>query len=182
MQEDELGGPAKYLQKHRPDKFLGGLCIWYQYAKCISSDLAEHVRDTKVLCRGNRHALLKDAYFPAKELERRVQRFIGPDVFFPWLWLDTETTDPDSPFPWMKLLEQLKVGTPETDLDLALDMLKCFLDAFPSHSLPQGRSRLFGLYHHIQSKYIESEHHSQAAEKIRYVAQQPSHGPLFYYF
>ncbi|KAI5457855.1 hypothetical protein BGZ63DRAFT_364030 [Mariannaea sp. PMI_226] len=168
VDEGELSYDVAYLQKHRPDKFLGALCIWYRDSQAIPSDLAEHLRETEVLVRDNRFALLKDAYFPTEELERTVERFVGPDVFFPWLQLDTETTGPTSQFPWMELMKELKVGTPKTELDFALDMLKYVLDALQNQSLSPSMSKLVDLYHHIQSKYLESGDRSEAAEKIRY--------------
>lgn len=167
-----LTGFARYLQEHRPEKFLGAICIWYQETRNLSPDLIQHLQVTEVLSRTNRQVLLKDAYIPTEELERRVERFIEPDTFFPWLWLDTETTNNATLSGWKDLSNLLWPRTPSTDLNIALDMLKYSLEAFLSNAPLQSRERLFNLYHHIESKYREHENRIEAAEKIRYVTEQ----------
>jgi hypothetical protein len=163
---------ATYLQQHRREKFLGAICIWYQETRNLSSDLIQHLQVTEVLSRSNRQVLLKDAYIPTEELERRIERFIEPDTFFPWLRLDIETTNNATLSGWKDLSNLLWPRTPSTDLNIALDMLKYSLEAFPSNAPLQSRERLFNLYHHIESKYREHENRIEAAEKIRYVTEQ----------
>jgi hypothetical protein len=167
-----LSDYGRYLQEHRPEKFLGALRISYQQTRNLSSDLIEHLRVTEVLCRGNQRVLLKDTYFPTEELERRVERFVEPGIFFPWLWLDTETTHDAIPSRWKNLLDLLWPRSPSTDLNMALNMLKCFLNAFPSNAPSQSLDRLFDLYHYIESKYREHENRIEAGERIRYAVEQ----------
>lgn len=165
-----LRGAAKYLQKYRPEKFLGALYVWYDQ-KHLSSNFITSMQKKKVLCRGNHQVMLKNAYFPTKELERLVERFVGQNVFFPWLWLDIDTT-PDVtsdviPPRWKSLLTNLKVGFPSTDLDFSLDMLKYALKNFPTTVTSSDAARLFELYDHIQEKYREEEKREAAQGKIR---------------
>ncbi|KAL5345654.1 hypothetical protein ACLOAV_009408 [Pseudogymnoascus australis] len=160
---------AKYLQEHRPEKFLGAIRVRFQQTKNASSDLIEHLRVTEVLCRGNHKVLLKDAYFPTEELEQRIERFVEPGSFFPWLWLDTETTHDAIPPGWRGLSNLLWPKSPLADLNIALDMLKYSLHAFPSNATSKSRERLFDLYHYIESKYREHENWIEAGEKIRNV-------------
>ncbi|KFY91247.1 hypothetical protein V500_04776 [Pseudogymnoascus sp. VKM F-4518 (FW-2643)] len=164
-----LTGFAIYLQEHRPEKFLGALRISYQQTRNLSPDLIEHLRLTEVLCRGNQQVLLKDAYFLTEKLERRIERFVELGTFFPWLWLDTETTYDAIPSGWKDLLDLLWPRSPSTDLNIALDMLKYFLNDFPSNAPSQSRERLFDLYHYIESKYREHENRIEAGKKIRNV-------------
>ncbi|KAI1487736.1 hypothetical protein F5X96DRAFT_681025 [Biscogniauxia mediterranea] len=167
-----LQGIGKYLQKYRPEKFLGALFVWWnQRDSFFMQYFIDCIQETKVLCRGNRQVLLKEAYFPSEELERRVGRFVGQRVFFPWLWIDTDTI-PDASLTlvsWRYLLTELKVGFPSTELDFALDMLKYYLDAFPTTITSSDTTRLFELYDHIQAKYCEDENRVTAREKIRKV-------------
>ncbi|KAI0136379.1 ino80 chromatin remodeling complex protein [Xylariales sp. AK1849] len=162
-----LGPAVKYLQENRPEKFLGCLRLGVCGSKNLSSDLIGCLLETKVLCRGNRRFSLKDTYFPTKELEKRVERFVEHGAFFPWLWLDAEITSDAISSGWRCLLTKLGVGSPSTDLDFALDMLSYSLDAFPSTINPTSRDRLFSLYDHIQAKFREDEDQVKAREKTR---------------
>ncbi|KAI1633135.1 hypothetical protein F4809DRAFT_624584 [Biscogniauxia mediterranea] len=166
-----LRGIGKYLQKYRPEKFLGALFVWWNQKDPLFTlpRFVNCIQETKVLCRGNRQVLLKEAYFPTEELERRVGRFVGQSVFFPWLWIDAEAIPDASPVKWKSLLTELEVGFPSTDLDFALDMLKYYLDAFPTTITSSNTARLFELYDHIQAKYHENENRVTAREKIRKV-------------
>ncbi|KAL7624644.1 hypothetical protein AAE478_006214 [Parahypoxylon ruwenzoriense] len=166
---DVLQGAGIYLQEYRPEKFLGALCVWNQQCQHLSPRFITSIRETKVLCRGNRQVLLREAYFPTKELERRVERFVGQGVFFPWLWVDIETTRDAIPPEWKSLLNRLNVGSPSTDLDFALDMLRYSLDAFQTTITSLDTARLFELYDHIQERYREDENRPIAQEKIRKV-------------
>ncbi|KAI0385044.1 hypothetical protein F5Y04DRAFT_204258 [Hypomontagnella monticulosa] len=168
--DDNLEEVGRYLQKYRPEKFLGALLAFYTYTPTRDmSNLVDYVRGSKVLCRGNRHVLLTEAYFPTQELERRVERFVGQDVPFPWLWLDIETTPDAIPPEWKPFLTLLKVGSPSTDLSFALDMLKSSLDAFPAKVAPSDIEKLFELYDHIHDRYWDSGSRASAQENIRKV-------------
>ncbi|KAH8901208.1 hypothetical protein GQ53DRAFT_707485 [Thozetella sp. PMI_491] len=168
--EDEwLWGGAEYLQEYRPEKFIECLRIWFEKHEYFEEKLVEVLRETKVLCRGNRMILLKNVYFPVQELESRVARFVEPGAFFPWLWLDVEACYDAVPPEWKGLLAELKFGSPPTDLDFALDMLKYSLDTFPDTVTSTNRSRLFCLYEHIYNKYREGILQTEARKKIRYV-------------
>lgn len=165
-----LYGAATYLQRYRPEKFLGAIYMQYQPGQYLSSHFICSMQEYTVLCRGNRQIPLKLAYFPTKELEKRVEKFVGHGVFFPWLWLDIDThpdVTPDViPPRWISLLTNLKVGFPLTDLDFALDMLEYSLDGFPTTVTSSDTRRLFELYDHIQEKYREDEKRKIAQKKI----------------
>jgi hypothetical protein len=160
------------LQRYRLEKFLSALCISYQHTRNLSPELIRHLRETKVLCRGNRQVLLKDTYFLTEELERQVEWFVKLGSIFPWLWLDTETTHSAIPPRWKNLLDLLWPRSPSTNLNIALDMLRYFLDAFLSNNPSQSRKKLFDLYHYIKSKYQEHENQIKVGEKIRYAIEQ----------
>ncbi|RWA07221.1 hypothetical protein EKO27_g7884 [Xylaria grammica] len=157
----------EYLQQYRPERFLGALHRWYLLGPSPSRDVISSIRETKVLCRGNRQILLKETYFPTTDLEKRVERYVGQDVFFPWLWLDFETTPDAIPLEWRSFLACLDAARFSTDLDFALDMLKYYLDAFATTSAESKEQRLFELYDHIQEKYREHEDRRKALKKIR---------------
>lgn len=167
--DDTLGGAGRYLQEHRPEKFLGALRVWYKDSGRLSTNFINCLRETEVLCRGNRRVSLKDAYFPVQRLEILVKRCVEQDAFFPWLWLDSETTSDAIPSEWKDLLTQLDVGSPSTDLDFALDMVKYSIDAFPDPTTSTSEAKLFHLYDFILAKYREDEDRSGARRKIRYV-------------
>ena len=151
--DDGLNEAARYLQRHRPDKFLGCLRIWTEHGHDFSEELIEELHEEGVLCRGNRSVPLENVYFPVPTLESRVARFVEPGAFFPWLWLDTEAI----PSVWEGLLTKLKFGSPSTDLEFALDMLNYTLDAFPDTITSTHRTRLFDLYDYIHIKYSENK-------------------------
>jgi hypothetical protein len=165
----EHGEVENYLREHRPEKFLGGLHRWFQHSGVISPTHVDRLQKTEILCRSNRRVLLKNTYFPTKVLERRVGRFVEQNAFFPWLWLDVETTYDAIPSDWGSLLKTLDAGFPSTDLDFALDMLKCSISALTSPITSTSRARLFELYHHLQNVSREEDDRSKAREKIRYV-------------
>lgn len=161
----ELSDVELYLQKHRPEKFLGCLCRHAGYLS-PGSDLVKILWETEVLCRGGRQFRLNATYFPTQYLEKRVERFVEPGALFPWLWLDLESTPDSIPTEWKSLLTVLGCGIPATDLDFALDMLNYSLDALSDNVSLSSRSRLFGLYEHIQTKFRESENRGLARVKI----------------
>ncbi|KAK2591572.1 hypothetical protein QQS21_010742 [Conoideocrella luteorostrata] len=152
---------GKYIQKYRPEKFIGALHASYQLSGEISVNSVRHLQDTKVLCRGNRQVLLKDTYFPTIELERRVNRYFKPGAFFPWLHLEADTTHDISS--WNKLMTDLGI-IPVSDLLMALDMLKYSMDAI---SQPSCTGRLFKLYSHIQEQFRDSDNQEEAQRTIR---------------
>ncbi len=159
-----------YLQQHRPERFLGALRLDYEHS--LSPPFADYIdllRGTEVLCRGNRKVTLKDTYFPIVELEKRVDRFVESGAFFPWLYLDDADTHDVIQPKWKEFLTLLGVGSPLTDLDFALDMLRYSLEAFPGTVTSSSRAKLFELYNYIQAKYREAEDRSLALQKIRYV-------------
>ncbi len=172
-----LEGKGKYLHEHRPEKFLGALLATNEeYPSAWSPAFVSCLQSKEVLCRGNRRVMLRHSYFPTTELERRVGRFVEQGAFFPWLWLDTETTHDVPPPEWRRLLTCLGVGSPKTDVDFALDMLKYTLDmlkytldAFPSTNASASRPRLFELYNHIYSKLQDSDDKAAAQNNIRQV-------------
>jgi hypothetical protein len=161
----ELSDVELYLQKHRPEKFLGCLCRHAGYLS-PGSDLGKILWETEVLCRGGRQFKLNATYFPTQDLEKRVERFVEPGASFPWLWLDLESTPDGIPTEWKSLLTVLGCGIPATGLDFALDMLNYSLDALSDNISLSSRSRLFGLYEHIQTKFRESENRQEAQQKI----------------
>jgi hypothetical protein len=165
----EHGEVENYLREHRPEKFLGGVRRWFQHSGIISPAQVDRIQRTEVLCRSNRRVLLKNTYFPTTVLEKRVERFVEQSAFFPWLWLDVETTYGAIPSEWRSLLTTLDAGFPSTDLDFALDMLKCSISALTSPITSTSKARLFELYHHIQGVFREEDDRSRAREKIRYV-------------
>ena len=169
----QLSEEAIYLQKHKTEAFIGALFLWYQQDVELSSTFIKLLRETQVLCEGGYLMQLKDTYFPTAALQRKVQQLIGPDTFFPWLFLDTDHIDFTSQFPWELLVKV--AGENVSELSMALDMMDEFLNEFLIESVAKSTERLFDLYHYIQSKYRESDDRAEAAKQIRYVSQTPCH-------
>ncbi|KAK1624073.1 hypothetical protein BDP81DRAFT_502426 [Colletotrichum phormii] len=165
---------AQYIQKHRPDKFMECLLqLNGAQDEVLSSDTITCLRETKVLCRGNRQIPLKKAYFPVKRLERRVVQFLEENIFFPWIWVkETEVVEEITP-KWKPLLSDLNVGRPNSDLEFALTMLKYSKEAFSPSLNSTSVARLFELYQHIQMQYTESKNRVAAAESIRFCVFVP---------
>ena len=163
------GGAAEYLRNNRPEKFLGALRLHHQHNPHPSEDFIQCVQHTDVLCRGNRLVPLQEAYFPTQSIERLVGRYVEPDAFFPWLWLDIGITQD-----WMGMMKAYDVGFAE-DVVLALHMLEYSLDALPTDTniTSSSRDRLFRLYNHIQAKYWEAEDRPAAKDRIRYARSSP---------
>ncbi|KAI1342846.1 hypothetical protein F5Y15DRAFT_412522 [Xylariaceae sp. FL0016] len=161
-----LTSAGEYLQKHRPDKFLGALSESHKHSH-LSADFITSVQNIDVLCRGRRMVPLKDVYFPTHDLEKLVDRFVGPDVPFPWLMAYGEATADTIPLKWRNLLRCLGVGIPVTSLCFALDMLKQCVDAWGCSMTPHRMQRIFELYDHIQVKCREETDPAAAEEIIR---------------
>ncbi|KAI1297487.1 hypothetical protein F5Y03DRAFT_386916 [Xylaria venustula] len=162
-----------YIQRYRPEKFLGAVEV--SYAKWnLTPHFIERIRETAVLCRGNHKLPLREAMFPTTELIRRTNKFLGERVFFPWLQLEFENDLSSIPPRWNSLLETLRVSVSYSDVDFALRMLKWLLKAFPSAATASDVTRLFELYDHIQERYWASESRTVEQERIRAVfSQQP---------
>lgn len=168
--EDRFLHPAaEYLQKYRPEKFLGALRVWNGLRPSIPYEVITHLRDTEVLCLGNRKVLLDEAYFLTKDLEKRAKAFVPDDAFFPWLWIGTDATPDAMPDDWKQLLTRLNAGFVSSDLEFALDMLAYSCDAFSKSVTREAVHQLFQLYEHIHTKFREEEKADQpeAKEKIR---------------
>ncbi|KUI64845.1 hypothetical protein VM1G_00101 [Cytospora mali] len=114
---------AEYLQRERPEEFLAALLRHYQHNPEPGPEFIKCVQNTKVLCRGNYYILLKEAYFPTRKLENAVQQYVEPNAFFPWLWLDTNTTYDYIPTDWKAKLTTYHIPSTE-DMKFALAMLQ----------------------------------------------------------
>ncbi|KAK8038632.1 hypothetical protein PG993_007043 [Apiospora rasikravindrae] len=169
---NELSPDGQYLQRYRPEMFLTCLRLWAQ-DKAAGS--VQYLKTTEVLCRGNRQVPFQLAYFPTDILQRRVDRFLPPGAFFPWLWLDTEAATeaaPEAiPLQWKSFLSKVGVGTPSSDVGFALDMLKYFVEAVMD--MANGNDvRIFELYEHISielrgAKAEEARNQGKATAQIR---------------
>lgn len=168
-QEADLPPAAEYLQMHRPEKFLGTMRMWSDVDPTDFAEITECLRETEVLCQGNRKVPLKDTYFMTKNLKERVESFVHPNSLFPWLWVDTEDTPEAIPAEWKSFLGQLRSGLPSTDLDFALDMLRHSVDALSDSVNDASRQQLFRLYDHIYAKFREgmNDARNRSREKIR---------------
>ncbi|EXF75687.1 hypothetical protein CFIO01_04620 [Colletotrichum fioriniae PJ7] len=159
---------AEYIQKCRPDKFMACLLQFHEAQKeDLSSDTITCLRETKVLCRGNFQIPLKNVYFPAQRLERRVVQLLDGSVFFPWLWVEDDEIAEEIPPKWKPLLSALNVGSPNSDLDFALTILKHSTKTLSTSMNTTSISKLFELYRHIQMQYTESKNRVAAADSIR---------------
>lgn len=162
-----LSKAAKYLQEHRPERFLGALRIHCHHNPDLNPDFVADVGIANVLCRGGQMMPLKDTYFPLKRLESLVERFMEHGTFFPWLWTGNMTSyDAKSEF-WDRFLRKLGVGIPLNDLEFALHMLRYSVRYLQSDFSPTSRNKLFNLY-----SYIHSQHQAEggtSGAKIRYV-------------
>lgn len=168
----ELSKAAKYLQEHRPERFLGALQIHYHNNPNLSPKLVECLQKTKVLCRGGQKIPLKDTYFPTEKLESFVKSYTENGTFFPWLWTEDETSDDAIPENCEKLLRKLGVGLSLNDLELAFSVLRYSVRSLESDFSPAKTERLFSLYIYIdfqdraESARAESE---TSGARIRYV-------------
>lgn len=168
-----LSKAAKYLQQHRPERFLGTLRTHYYYNPDLHPEFIADVQMANVLCRAGQKIPLKDTYFPTKRLESLVERFVEHGTSFPWLW--TKNLTSYDAIPCDKFLRKLEVGIPLNDLDFALRMLRYSVQAMQSDFSPTSRNKLFSLY-----SYIHSQHRAEGGKfgaKIRYV--QTSLAPAY---
>ena len=174
---------AQYLQEYRPEKFLKALQMHPKNNKRNLSDSCIQVfKEAEILCRGNRRYRLKDAYLPTKDLERRVEQFVEPGAYFPWLWLDAEATPDAVPAELKDLLMRSNVPVPIPDLDFALAMLKFSVEGFPDEPTRESQERLFRLYEHIQGKYREHADKNSAGKKITYDPSALISAFFFFFF
>jgi hypothetical protein len=158
-----------YIQRYRPEKFLGALEVAYQHNTRLTPQYIESVRDAVVLCRGNHKLPLKETLFPTTELMKRTEKFLGQGVFFPWLQLEFENDSSSIPPRWKSLLDTLRVSISHSDVAFALNMLKWLLEAFPSEVTISDATQLFELYDHIQERYWASESRTDEQQRIRCV-------------
>lgn len=170
-----LSDAAKYLQIHRPEKFLGALRIHLRHNRHLSPEFIACVRETKVLCRGGPNCMteLKDTYFPTKRLESLVERYVESDAFFPWLWLDTGNNHETIPQDWDRVVRVFIGGIEVDELGFALDMLKYSVRSLQRYCTPGSESRLFDLYGHIQSQYLAAVRVDEAKTQIWYAQGCP---------
>lgn len=167
--DTHLSDAAKYLQEHRPDRFLGALRIHHHHNRHLSPEFIACVRETVILCRNNKSYLLRGTYFPTKRLENLVERFVRHGAFFPWLWLDNETSYDSIPEYWDRFLREVDIGIPLDDLDFALVMLSHTVCAMRSDVTLESRSMLFCLYSYIQAQYRVEGGSIKAKDDIRLV-------------
>lgn len=166
---EKLSGARDYIQRYRPEKFLGTLEVYHQHNIHLTPEFIETVRDTVVLCRGNHMLPLKETIFPTTELMRRTEKFLGQGVFFPWLQLEFENDSSSVPPKWKSLLDTLRVSISYSDVAFALSVLRWLLGAFPSEVTVSNTTRLFELYDHIQERFWASESRTDEQQRIRYV-------------
>lgn len=169
-----LYSAAEYLQKHRPERFLGALRIHYLHNRHLSPEFIANVQNTTILCQGDQQVCLKDAYVPTTRLKVLVARFVEDDAVFPWLWIDTDNFDDTIPEDWDTLLRILNGGKLVDDLTFALDVLKYSVRNLQSGCTPASESKLFDLYGYIQSQYSAGGRDSDDAKtQIRYAQSFP---------
>lgn len=161
-----LSGAGKYLQQHRPERFLGALRIHHHHNPCPLPKFIASVQEILVLCQGNRQVCLKNAYFPAKRLEILVERFVEREAFFPWLWIDPQIPHDTLWASWDTFLSDFNDGVPLDDLEFALDMLKYSAPALKSDCSPESESKLCDLYIYIHSQYL-GKRDDQRRDRIR---------------
>ncbi|KAK8009461.1 hypothetical protein PG991_012012 [Apiospora marii] len=155
MGDDELSRDGEYVQQYRPERFLNCFRLWAQGRPARSG---QYLEDIDVLCGEDGETELKpfaSAYFPTEALKARVNRFLPPGSFFPWLWLDQSEPFEAIPPQWRSLLNRVGAGLPSSDIDFALDMLKYFTNAmlFTKTMSALEKTRLFELYEHISIEH-----------------------------
>lgn len=110
--DGQLNESPRYVQRHRPEKFLGSLLICHSSCRELSPELSACLSKTEVLCRDDRKVLFKDTYFPTKRLTQLVDSLVEPGAFFPWLWLDAQDAHETPPPDWQRLLGDLGADLP----------------------------------------------------------------------
>lgn len=162
-----LSDAAEYLQNHRPDRFIGALRIHHQNCQHLGPDLVACLQEEEVLCRSGRKIPLKNTYFPTKSLERLVDRFVKPDAFFPWLWVDPQIPYDTVSENWETFLSDCNGGVPLDDLEFALDMLRYSVRALKANCTPGSEDNLYSLYIYIQSQYLAGRREAKTKTRIR---------------
>lgn len=173
MGENELSRDGEYLEQYRPERFLDCFRLWAQGRTARS---VQYLKDIDVLCGEdgeNELVPFGSAYFPTETLKARVNRFLPPGSFFPWLRLEKSEPFGAIPPQWKSLLNKVGSGTPSSDLDFALDMLKYFADAmmFTDTMSTSDKARVFELYEHISIEHRGAKSgtisHADATTRIR---------------
>lgn len=168
-----LSDAARYLQKERPERFLGSLRMYYLNNRPFSSEFIASIQNTKVLCEGHQNVCLKDAYVPIERLKTLVTRFVEDGASYPWLWLDTENFPDTIPEDWDRLIQVLNGGKLVDDLEFALDMLRYSVCTLQRGYTPVNENKLFALYCHIQYQYLAGSRDNEAKSRIWYAQSFP---------
>lgn len=168
-----LSDAAKYLEQHRPERFLGALRIHHLHNRPLSPEFIACVRDASVMCRGNQTYKLSGTYFPTKRLESLVGRFVKHGAFFPWLWLEGQNSYDTVPEHWDRILRPLEVGIPKNDFHFGVAMLLHTVPAMVINSTPESKRMLFSLYCFIQAQYRVEGGSNEAKELIQCVQHSP---------
>ncbi|KAJ3566247.1 hypothetical protein NPX13_g7209 [Xylaria arbuscula] len=142
-----------YILTYRPEKFLGAFHEFFlrdpTRARSTKVDPS-----TAILCRGGRKIPLIDTYFPTNDHMARTEKFLGQEVFFPWLQLEFQNDSHNVPPSWESLLNILKIPVDHTDIDFALVMLKYLVAAFNSDASAVDTTKLFELVFFSAGTYI----------------------------
>ncbi|KAI8635259.1 hypothetical protein F5Y19DRAFT_5509 [Xylariaceae sp. FL1651] len=155
-----------YILTYRPEKFLGAFHEFFLRDPTSARNVQLDPSAT-VLCRGGRKIPLTDTYFPTSDHVARTEKFLGQDVFFPWLQLEIQNDSNNIPPDWKSLLSILKIPVAHTDVDFALAMLKYLVAAFNSSPSALDATQLFELYDYIQERCWGSEKCAEETQKIR---------------
>ncbi|KAK8133494.1 hypothetical protein PG984_005506 [Apiospora sp. TS-2023a] len=169
--KNELTLVGDYLRQHRPDRFLNCFRLWAQRR---TADSIQYLKKIEVLCGADGATEMvpfESAYFPTETLKQRVDRFLPPGSFFPWLWLDTKESFEAIPPQWKIFLNKVGAGTPRSDLEFALVMLEYFTQARPLNLSAPDKVRIFELYEHISIEHRGAKEgtmsQANAAARIR---------------
>lgn len=168
-----LSEAAQYLQKERPERFLGALRTYHLQNRDFFSEFIASVQNTTILCQGDQQVCLKDAYVPIERLKTLVTRFVEDDASFPWLWLDTENFPGTIPEDWDRLIRVLNGGKLVDDLEFALDMLRYSVRILQRGCTHANENKLFELYCHIQYQYLAGSRDNKAKSRIWYAQSFP---------
>ncbi|KAI1262212.1 hypothetical protein F5Y18DRAFT_398949 [Xylariaceae sp. FL1019] len=154
---DKHGTEAlNYVSNERPEKFMGAFHLFFlrdpQSARSVKI-----APSTTVLCRGGRKIPLKDTYFPTSNHLALTEKYLGEDVFFPWLQLEFQNDSNNIPPSWKSVLGILNIPVDHKDVEFALAMLKYLVAAFDSGACAFDVTKVFELYHYIQERCWKSE-------------------------
>ncbi|KAI0157391.1 hypothetical protein GGR57DRAFT_510975 [Xylariaceae sp. FL1272] len=164
---DKHGTEAlSYVVRHRPEKLLGAFHEFFlrdpKSARSVQVDPS-----TTVLCREGQRIPLQDTYFPTSNRMALTEKFLGKDVFFPWLQLEFQNDSNKIAPSWMSVLKILNIPIDHTDVEFALAMLKYLVTAFKSGASAFDVTKLFELYDYIQERYWASEKRENETQNIR---------------